>query len=133
MKVVFPFFLLITLLVSCHESVEKRGVREAEEYTRRYCPTPVINYSRTDSVVFEPKKRNFVYYCTFVDAFDDEQRVKRHKGEITQGLYDEIASRTSIKYYVDAGCSFTYIVRSEKNPSLVLYEDTIRIEKRGEK
>ena len=80
--------LLTLLFVSCHESLEERAEREAREYTERNCPTPVVNFSRTDSVRFDREARNYIYYC-----------------------------------------SFAYIVRSDKQPSKVLYRDTIKVKR----
>ena len=49
---VFCAALCSVLLSGCHENMEKRAQREAREYTEKYCPTPVQNFTRTDSVVF---------------------------------------------------------------------------------
>ncbi len=124
----FALLLMAVVLCCCHESVERHAAREAQEYTRRHCPTPVVNYSRTDSVLFDATHRVFVYYCTFVDVYDDAAKVEANKTRITQSLHNEIAARTTMKRYVDADMGFVYIVRSAQQPSLILYCDTIRIE-----
>ena len=41
--------IFASLLVSCTESLEDKAAREAKEYTEKYCPTPYVNDSRTDS------------------------------------------------------------------------------------
>ncbi len=122
--------LIAVFLTACHESLEQRAAREAREYTERNCPTPVINYSRTDSVKFEIDKRNYVYYCSFVDKYDDQDLIGNFRKDISAGLYDEISSNTGMKRYIDEGFTFTYIVRSDKNPSLILFQDTIRIKRK---
>ena len=51
--------LTVMMLASCHESIEERAQREAREFTERYCPTPVVNYTRTDSVAFDMKSKTY--------------------------------------------------------------------------
>ncbi len=121
--------LLTLLFVSCHESLEERAEREAREYTERNCPTPVVNFSRTDSVRFDRETRNYIYYCSFVDRFDNENVVNESKDQIHKGLYNAISCDVGLKQYVEAGFSFTYIVRSDKQPSKVLYRDTIKVKR----
>ncbi len=121
--------LLTLLFVSCHESLEERAEREAREYTERNCPTPVVNFSRTDSVRFDRETRNYIYYCSFVDRFDNENVVNESKDQIHEGLYNAISCDVGLKQYVEAGFSFTYIVRSDKQPSKVLYRDTIKVKR----
>ncbi len=127
MKKIVCITFSIILLASCHESLEERARREAEEYTRRNCPTPVINYCRTDSVKFDTEERNYIYYCSFVDMFDNQQFVEASHDDILSGLKREISTNVSLKPYIDAGFSFTYIVRSGQNPSIILFKETVKI------
>ena len=63
---------------SCQESLEDKAEREAKEYTKSFCPTPTVNYTRTDSVVFyKVYKKAITYYCSFSDAFDNEEIVNK--------------------------------------------------------
>ncbi len=133
MKTILYTAILVAMVVSCRESIEKRAVREAQEYTRRNCPTPVVNYSRTDSVKFDPSCRAFVYYSTFVGPFDDEGKVAQYRTQITTGLHNEISARASMRTYVEAGFNFVYVVRSESNPGKILYQDTIRVARHEDK
>ena len=45
-KAIYTLFLA-SLVVSCTENLEDKAVREAKEYTEKYCPTPYVNDSRT--------------------------------------------------------------------------------------
>lgn len=130
MKSIIFVPLLVLLFSACHESLADRAEREAKEYTERNCPTPVVNFTRTDSVAFDRKSNTYLYYCSFVDAFDNEKVINNNKRQIRDGLYDAISANMGLKVYVEAGFSFTYIVRSGKNPSKILYKDTIKIAKR---
>ncbi len=127
MKTILSLAISAFLLVSCHESLEQRAAREAREFTRRNCPTPVVNCSRTDSVKFDTNERNYIYYCSFVEQFDDAQLVDSLRGDILAGLRREIQTNVSLKPYIEAGFSFTYIVRSGSNPEVVLFDETIKI------
>ena len=62
-KAIYTLFLA-SLVVSCTENMEDKAVREAKEYTEKYCPTPYVNDSRTDSAVFDKNTRVFSYYMT---------------------------------------------------------------------
>ena len=131
MKRIIFLPLLALLFSACHETLADRAEREAREYTQRNCPTPVVNFTRTDSVGFDRKSNTYLYYCSFVDAFDDENVISKNRRQIHDGLYGAISANMGLKVYVEAGFSFTYIVRSGKNPSKILYKDTIKIAKRG--
>lgn len=130
MKRFIYFAILALILASCHENLKERAAREAREYTERNCPTPVINYCRTDSVTFNKENSNYIYYCSFVDKFDDENVINQNRSQIHDGLYQIISNNTGLKLYVEAGFSFTYIVRSDKEPLKILFKDTIKIEKK---
>lgn len=53
--------------MSCQETMEEKAARQAKEYTERYCPTPVVNYSRTDSIVFDRERKVYIYYISFCE------------------------------------------------------------------
>jgi hypothetical protein len=129
MKRFIYFAILALVFSSCHENLSERAEREAKEYTERNCPTPVINYSRTDSVCFDKKHNNYIYYCSFVDKFDNEKIINQNRSQIHEGLYHSISTNTGLKPYIEAGFSFTYIVRSDKQPSKILFKDTIKIQR----
>ncbi len=50
--------IFASLLVSCTESLEDKAAREAKEYTEKYCPTPYVNDSRTDSATFDKSTKS---------------------------------------------------------------------------
>lgn len=117
-------FMMSTIVVfsSCHESLEDRAAREAAEYTRKYCPTPVVNNTRTDSVVFNKQSKTYTYYCSFTDKFDDAKVIQANSKSITDGLLSAIKDNPGIKIYKEAGFSFQYIVHSAQAPGKVLYQ-----------
>lgn len=113
------------ILTSCQESMEDKALREAKEYTRRYCPTPVINNSRTDSITFDPQKHLFTYHFTFVDVMDDEELIRQHQAELIEVLTNSVRESTSMKQYVESGYKFRYVCRSKKNPKVILLQANV--------
>lgn len=126
MKKVLPILAVafIFLLASCHESLADRAVREAKEYTQRYCPTPVNNFTRTDSIVFDKTTNTYIYYCTLTDKMDDAEVINAHKTEIKDALLKSIISSTNITVFKNAGFNFAYICRSQTDPKVVLFDAT---------
>lgn len=114
--------LLLSLLMSCQESMEDKAARAAADYTRKYCPTPVINYTRTDSVSFNKSTRTYTYYCTFSGPLDDPSVIATHREQLIQLLTSSVRESTHMKPYVEAGFRFQYVCRSEKSPREVLLQ-----------
>jgi len=112
------FFLLLgaAMLTACHESMEKRAEREAKD------PTPAVNYTRTDSVVFYPETKTYHYYCSFVDKMDDVAIIDKNRQYIDDMLLKSIIESTSLKPYKEAGFTFAYTCHSDKEPQKVLFE-----------
>ena len=116
----FPIFLS-----SCQESLEDKAARQAKEYTERYCPTPVINYSRTDSVVFDKKRNLYIYYLSFCDMLDDSEIIEENRDKITDMLTQSVRESTGLKNFIEAGFRFEYVCHSEKEPKKVLFKVNI--------
>lgn len=127
MKRIFIVVTIVLALMSCHENLEDRCVREAKEYTEKYCPTPVVNSTRTDSVTFDKATKTYQYYCSFVDELDNPEIVKQNSQKLHSLLIKEIKDNTSIKKLKEANYNFAYIIHSSKNPNKVLYQQTIRV------
>lgn len=111
-----------TMLCGCHESLEKRAMREAREYTEKYCPTPVYNYTRTDSVAFDIQSKTYHYYCSVMNELDDKTVFDANKDKITASLKQSINENTSFRQYKKAGFSFQWTLRSDKNKNEVYYD-----------
>lgn len=113
---------LTALFCSCQKSIEEKAAQDAAEYTRKYCPTPTINYSRTDSVTFDKTTHVYTYYCTFTDALDNEEVIRQNKQKISEVLASSVKESTAMKPYVQAGFHFQYVCRSEKDPKVILFQ-----------
>lgn len=114
MRQIFILLIGAALFTACNESLEKRAQREAKEYTEKFCPTPVSNYTRTDSVVFYPETKTYHYYCSFVDRMDDAEIINQNKQAIDEMLLKAIIQSTELKPYKEAGFSFAYTCHSDK-------------------
>lgn len=121
-KLILPLFLVL-LFSSCHhETIEERAKREAMEYTQKYCPTPFVNFTRTDSISFDEATHTYTYYCTFNGKMDNAAVIGNNNKLIKEQLKKGIINDTGLKIYKDAKFNFAYIVRSEKNPGLILFQ-----------
>lgn len=124
MKKSLIFIALIFALASCHESLENRAAREAKEYTEKFCPTPVENFTRTDSIVFDKTTKTYHYYCTLTDKMDNPAIINKNWKKLNHDLAKSISESTNIKAYKDAGFNFSYTCHSQKDPKRVLFEAT---------
>ena len=77
MKKIILIATAILALTACQKSMEDRAADEARAYTQKYCPTPVYNNTRTDSLVFDRSSRTFVYHCSLTDQMDDSTIIKK--------------------------------------------------------
>lgn len=110
------------MLASCHESIEDRAAREAREYTEKFCPTPVSNFVRTDSTVFDKSTKTYYYYCSVVDKMDNAEIMRLNYNTLKSGLLKSTKENTDLHVYKKAGFSFAYVLHSGKNPSQVLFK-----------
>lgn len=113
------------LLCGCHESLEKRAAREAREYTEKYCPTPVQNYMRTDSVVFDVPSRTYHYYCSIMNELDDSTVFEANRAKFAESFLKTVNESTSMRAYKKEGFNFAWTLRSGKDPKKVWMEKTI--------
>lgn len=116
--------ILLLSLSACRNSLEERAAQECKEYTEKKCPTPIVNDTRMDSMVFEPSSRTIHYYYSLVGNADNEQVVISKKTELRKALNDALKADAGTKGYKDAGFNFRYTYRSDKTPSKVLLDET---------
>ena len=116
--------ILLLSLSACRNSLEERAAQECKEYTEKKCPTPIVNDTRMDSMVFEPSFRTIHYYYSLVGNADNEQAVISKKSELRKALNDALKADAGTKGYKDAGFNFRYTYHSGKNPTKVLLDET---------
>ena len=119
------YFCIVLILIaffvsSCQETLEEKAERQARDYTRKYCPTPIDNDTRTDSIVFDPQKKVYYYYISFFNSLDDEYIVNENKDRFAQMLTQSIKDSPGQRGFLEAGFRFEYICHSGSNPIKVL-------------
>lgn len=110
------------ILCGCHESLEQRALREAKEYTEKYCPTPEQNYTRTDSVVFDMATRTYHYYCSVTGQLDDKAIFDANRQKLSDALLDNVKENTSFRAYKKEGFAFQWTLRSDKDKNVVYFD-----------
>lgn len=116
------FVLAIFIWTACQKSIEERAFRDAQEYTRKFCPTPPENDVITDSIVFDKASRTQIYYMTFTGPIDNSQSISENKDKLRGLLLETILNNTSLKAYKEAGFNFRYVCRSQKESGKILLD-----------
>ena len=122
MKKIVLFVLTALVFGACQESLEDKCEREAQEYTKRNCPSMVAPEIMLDSLTFERESHTIHYYYRLTGTSDRADAFK--KDEATALLKNELKNTTSLQIYKDAGYNFTYTYRSEKDPKTIWMEMT---------
>ena len=124
MKKIIVLAFLGCFLTACHhESLEDRAEREAKEFTQKSCPTPVVNFQRTDSTVFYKDTKTYTCYCSFTDKLDNKEVVEKIKKELHKSLLEAMRNNTSLKKMKEPKFNFEYIIHSDKDKNTVLFHD----------
>lgn len=120
------FIVCMILISSCQqESIEKRAAREAKEFTEKNCPTPPQNNSILDSIIFDETSRTLTRYFTMVGSADNADAYIGRNSEFHQVLVDDVKNNTNIYAYKEAGFTFAFVYRSQKEKDRILYQDRI--------
>lgn len=105
---------------SCQESLEDKAQRQAYEYTRKYCPTPIDNNTRTDSIVFDRSKKVYYYYISFFNQLDDQEIVNENRTLFAEMLTQSVKDSPSLRTFLEAGFRFEYVCHSGSKPGKIL-------------
>ncbi len=116
------FFAFAVLIFSgCHRTtLEDLAAKTAEEYTERYCPTPIENGQRTDSVTFSRDTHTFGYYYSLSGKLDDPIIIENNKKQIISTILSSLKENTSMKEYKQAGYNFRYVMKSVKTGEVLI-------------
>lgn len=125
MKKTIIFMLLACVFISCkQQSVYDKAALEAQQFTEKNCPTPIIDNTRTDSITFDYASKTLCYHNSLFDAADNADNITANKENIHQHLLNNIINATNIKTYKEASINFRYVYRSGANPDVLLYDVT---------
>lgn len=116
------FLTLMTFfLTACHHAtLEDMAAKTASDYTERYCPTPVEDFQRTDSITFDRGTHTFSYYYTLTGKIDDPAVIEKGEKQILATIIGSLKENTSMKDYKQAGYNFRYVYRSQKNGNVMI-------------
>lgn len=116
------FLTLMTFfLTACHRAtLEDMAAKTASDYTERYCPTPVEDFQRTDSITFDRGTHTFSYYYTLTGKIDDPAVIEKGEKQILATIIGSLKENTSMKDYKQAGYNFRYVYRSQKNGNVMI-------------
>ena len=123
MKKVFIAVLTVALFAACQESLEEKCAKEARVYTEKNCPSKLGDNIIIDSMTFEVATHTLHYHYRLTGVADSVGALSIDDVKAT--LLKDLRNTTSMKAYKDAGYSFAYTYRSEKNPETVLYDVTL--------
>ena len=126
MKKILIYLISAIAFTACSESLEDRAARDAKEYTEKYCPTPYVNDSRTDSASFDKQTRVYTYYMTLRNKADNEQIISEHRKELREVQKQSIDNNPGLRQYKDKHFSFRIIYHSASQPGKVLLDETFK-------
>ena len=126
MKKLIYTAVLVSLLASCTESLEDKAAREAKKYTEKYCPTPYVNDSRTDSATFDKSTKTYVYYISLRNKADNKQVIEANKNKLHKIQKEALDNNPGLKKYKEEHFTFRFVYHSAKNPKEVLLDDLFK-------
>ncbi len=121
---VLSIICIAAVLCSCQETLEERGQREASDYTRKHCPTPVGEGITLDSMTFDAPSHTFSYCYTLSGVLDDSAAIWQDDPRAL--LLQQVKNSTHLRLYKEAGYSFRYVYYSTKHPGLSLFDNTFK-------
>ena len=119
MKKYLPLSLCLLLLTACHESLEEKAAREAEDFTRKNCPIAISEYIVNDSMTYEKETRTIHYFYT-ISGVADTSAVSTP--QTTEELVKGVKDATSLRIYKEHDFNFAYTYYSAKNKGKVLID-----------
>ena len=96
----FAYLILFSaFLFSCQESLEDRCMREAKEFTEKYCPSPIAKDIMQDSMVFDKSTHTLAYYYSLSGQLDNEELMNDMRDTYSEQLLTQVRNATSLKTY----------------------------------
>ena len=114
--------LAAIVFTSCQESLEDKCAKEAADFTRKKCPSKIDENTEIDSMTFDKSTHTLAYWYRLTGKADNPEIFKRVN--LRKSLVEQIKNSTSMQAYKDAGYSFRYIYRSQKE-NKVYFDATV--------
>lgn len=106
-------------LGACHESLEDKAAREAEEFTKKECPQQLDGGITVDSMRFEKESRTIHYFYTISGQADTTAINRKETKDV---LLKAIKGDTGTRKYKEEGFNFAYTYFSQKHKGLTLID-----------
>ena len=107
----FASFLIV--IHSCQESFDSRLQKNAEDYTKRYCPKTIDDYIVLDSVVYHmPDNVNegeYCYYHTMRCSAEEIEELKLQEQTAHDEILEKINNTQDLKSLKENGKTIGYI------------------------
>lgn len=110
------------LFASCHESLEDKAEREAQEFTKKNCPVMVSQGVVNDSITFDRNTQTLHYYYSLSGTIDTTAIDKK---QVKEMLLKGVKDATAFKKYKENGFNFAYTYFSTKHKGQVLVETVV--------
>ena len=107
---------------SCQESLEDKCAKEAAEFTSKKCPSRIDENTQIDSMTFDKSTHTLAYWYHLTGNADNPEIFKRVN--LRKSLIEQIKNSTSMQDYKDAGYTFRYVYRSQKE-NQVYFDATV--------
>ena len=121
MKKIILIVIAALTLTACHENLDERAAREAQEFTKKSCPMEISEGITIDSMTFDMKTQTVFYYYV-LDGVLDTTLSEELQEKTKQMMLDGVRNTPSLKGYKDAGYNFRYVFRSHKDKKKVLLD-----------
>ena len=117
-KIISAAILAAITLVSCQQSLEDKCAKEAEDFTRKKCPSRIDEFIMIDSMTFD-KTTHTLSYWYHVTGQADRSEVFNDPN-MKKALVDKMKNSTTMQVYKDAGYNFRFVYRSEDSKTIYL-------------
>ena len=111
-KLIIFAALAAIVFTSCQESLEDKCAKEAMEFTQKKCPSKIDENTEIDSMTFDKSTHTLAYWYKLTGKADNPIIFERVN--LRKSLVEQIKNSTSMQAYKDAGYSFRYVYRSQK-------------------
>ena len=118
---------LMALAVSgCgRKSIDEQFAEGARQETQQMCPRKMDDCTTLDSIVYDIPTRTQIHYYTFSGQMDDKSIfTENFTADIRETMLKSLRNEIKLKKQMDAGISFAYIYRSEKQKGRTIFELT---------
>lgn len=118
--------LLLLSVMACmsacnRDSVDDRIWRQCKDYTRKYCPSRMDEYTMLDSLVYVREERCMNYYYLLEDSNVTDARKRMRLKEFLEGrLLSDLKNNTAFRELRENDVSFRYHYRSSSGKGEVM-------------